>query len=63
MNLVHCQKQLEEGHQHYLNKIMFVKIIFINLLRFLKTHEDVNRAGAKGELMATPSQFDYKTYC
>ena len=42
MNLIHCQKQLE-CHQYFLNKIRFVKIIFIKGLRFVKAHEDVSK--------------------
>ena len=51
MNLLCCQKQLE-CHQHILNKIRFVKIIFIKPLRFVKTHEDFSK-----------DRSQRKTYC
>ena len=51
MNFVHCQKQLE-CHQHILNKSW---IIFIQTLRFVKTHEDISKDRTEGEPMTTPS--------
>ena len=42
MNLVPCQKQLE-CHQHILNKFRFIKIILIQQLRFVKTHENISK--------------------
>ena len=41
MNSVHCQKQLERD-QHIL-KFRFVKIIFVQPLRFVKSHEDISK--------------------
>ena len=42
MNFVHCQKHLE-CHQQSQKKFMFVKIIFIKPLRFVKTHKDISK--------------------
>ena len=41
MNFGNCQKQLE-CHEHIL-KVRFMKIIFIEPLRFVKTHENISK--------------------